>query len=74
MVFSFSLRVNCEGKTVSVVTKIRRNEYFKSAIVIGIIIAVVLGFFFGLQLALGTSVPVRVVESGSMCIPYDGGL
>jgi signal peptidase I len=57
---------------VSVLTKIRRNEYFKSALLIGIIIAVVLGFFFGLQLALGTSVPVRVVESGSMCIPYDG--
>lgn len=57
---------------MSVLTKIRRNEYFKSALLIGIIIAVVLGFFFGLQLALGTSVPVRVVESGSMCIPYDG--
>ena len=36
------------------------------------IVAIVLGFFFGLQLALGTSVPVRVVESGSMCVPYDG--
>jgi signal peptidase I len=57
---------------LSIVTRIRRNEYFKSAIVIGIIIAVVLGFFFGLQLALGTNVPVRVVESGSMCVPYDG--
>ena len=69
-VFIF-IKVNCEGKTVSVFTKIRRNEYLKSAILIGIIITVVLGFFFGLQLALGTSVPVRVVESGSMCIPYD---
>ena len=36
------------------------------------IVAIVLGFFFGLQLVLGTSVPVRVVESGSMCVPYDG--
>jgi signal peptidase I len=57
---------------LSVLTKIRRNEYFKSAIVIGLIVAVVLGFFFGLQLILGTAVPVRVVESGSMCVPYDG--
>jgi signal peptidase I len=57
---------------LSVFTKIRKNEYFKSAIVIVIIVAVVLGFFFGLQFALGTGVPVRVVESGSMCVPYDG--
>jgi signal peptidase I len=57
---------------LSVLTRIRRNEYFKSAIVIVIIVALVLGFFFGLQLALGTAVPVRVVESGSMCIPFDG--
>jgi len=55
---------------LSVATRIRRNEYVKSAIVIALIVAVVLGFFFGLQLVLGTAVPVRVVESGSMCIPY----
>lgn len=36
-------------------------------------VAVILGFFFGLHLVLGTAVPVRVVESGSMCVPYDGG-
>jgi len=57
---------------LSVFTRIRRNEYFKSAIVIALIVAVVLGFFFGLQFVLGTGVPVRVVESGSMCVPYDG--
>ena len=57
---------------MNVFTKIRRNEYFKSAIVILLIVVVVLGIFFGVQLALGTSVPVRVVESGSMCVPYDG--
>ena len=55
------------------VATIIRNEYVRSAIVIAIIIAVVLGLFFGLQFALGTSVPVRVVESGSMCVTYDGG-
>ncbi len=57
---------------MSVATKIRHNEYFKSTIVIAVIIVVVLAFFFGLAAALGTSVPVRVVESGSMCVPYDG--
>ena len=71
MPVSFPLRVKPEGKTLSVLTKIRRNEYFKSAIVIAIIVAVVLGFFFGIQLVLGTSVPVRVVESGSMSLPLN---
>ncbi len=50
--------------------KLRHNEYFKSAIVIMAIVGVVLGLFFGLGLALGSPVPVRVVESGSMCVPY----
>jgi signal peptidase I len=54
-----------------VVSRIRRNGHFKSAVVIGIIVAVVLGLFLGLQLALGTSVPVRVVESGSMSLPLN---
>jgi signal peptidase I len=57
---------------LSLATRIRRNEYIKSAIVIAIIVGLVLGFFFGLQLVLGTGVPVRVVESGSMCVPFDG--
>lgn len=52
--------------------KITRNEYVKSAVAIAIIVAVVLGFFFGLGFFLNTGVPVRVVESGSMCVPYDG--
>lgn len=37
-----------------------------------LIIAIVLGFFFGLQLGLHTSYPLLTVESGSMCVPYDG--
>ncbi len=52
--------------------KTSRKEYLKSAMVIGVIVVVVLGFFFGLRFALNTDVPVRVVESGSMCVPYDG--
>jgi signal peptidase I len=57
---------------LSIFVKIRRSEYFKSAIVILLIVAVVLGVFFSVQFALGTAVPIRVVESGSMCVPYDG--
>ena len=57
---------------MSALKKIRHNEYFKSAVVIIAILGLVLGFFFGLQIALNTSVPVRVVESGSMCVPYSG--
>ena len=53
--------------------KLWKNDYFKTAIAIALIVAIVFAFFFGLQLALGTPVPVRVVESGSMCVPYGGG-
>jgi len=49
-------------------TEIRRNKYVKYAVVIAAVLGVVLGFFFGSQLALGTVVPVRVVESGSMSL------
>lgn len=57
---------------MSALKKIRHNEYFKSAVVIIVILSLVLGFFFGLQVALNSPVPVRVVESGSMCVPYSG--
>jgi signal peptidase I len=49
-----------------------RKEYIKSIAAIAIIVIVVLGFFFGLGFALNVDVPIRVVESGSMCVPYDG--
>ena len=52
--------------------KLWKNEYFKTALAIGLIIAVIAGFYVGVALALGTTVPIRVVESGSMCVPYDG--
>ncbi|MCW3983436.1 MAG: hypothetical protein NWE96_05520 [Candidatus Bathyarchaeota archaeon] len=57
---------------MSILPKITRNENFKSILAIAIIVIIVLGFFFGLRFALNTDVPVRVVESGSMCVPYDG--
>jgi signal peptidase len=53
-------------------TKPSKSEYIKSAVAIAIIVALVLGFFFGLRFALNTDTPVRVVESGSMCVAYDG--
>jgi signal peptidase I len=52
--------------------KLWNNEYFKTALAIALIIVVIIGVFVGMQLALGASVPIRVVESGSMCVPYDG--
>jgi signal peptidase I len=57
---------------LNAITKITKNDYFKSAVAIAVVIAIVLGFFFGLRIALNTDVPVRVVESGSMCVPFDG--
>jgi signal peptidase I len=57
---------------VIAIQKFRKNEYFKTVVAIALIVAIAAGFFFGLQFALGTSVPLRVVESGSMCVPYDG--
>ncbi len=50
----------------------RKNGYFKTAVAIVLIVAIVLGFIFGLQFALHTSDPALTVESGSMSIPYDG--
>jgi signal peptidase I len=49
-----------------------KNNYFKTAIAILLIVALALGFFFGLELGLKTSYPLLTVESGSMSIPYDG--
>ncbi len=59
-----------EGAMVSNPPKITRNEYFKTAFAIAAVVIVILGFFFGLSVVLNTDTPVRVVESGSMCVPY----
>lgn len=55
---------------MSIPAKINRKEYLKSAITIAVIVIVILGFFVALSFALNAEVPVRVVESGSMCVPY----
>ncbi len=49
-----------------------RNDYFQTAVIIGLIVAIVLVFFYGSQLVLNTQYPTLTVETGSMCIPYDG--
>ncbi len=53
--------------------KLWKNDYFKTAIAIVLITAIVIVFFFGMQLVLGVAVPIRVVESGSMCIVQPSG-
>jgi len=52
--------------------KLSKSNYFKTIVTIVLIVAITGGFFLGMQLVLGTSAPLRVVESGSMCVPYDG--
>jgi len=59
------------GKSLIALKKWWKNDYFKTVVAIALIIGIVLGFFFGLQLGLHTSNPMLTVESGSMSIPYD---
>jgi signal peptidase I len=51
------------------IRRLWKNEYFKTAIMIVVILAVVLGFWFGFQSALGTQYPALAVASGSMSLP-----
>lgn len=64
--------IQCRGQSLIALKKMWKNDYFKTIIAFVLIIAIVLGFFFGLQLGLKTSYPLLTVESGSMSIPYDG--
>lgn len=47
-----------------------KNDFFQTAVIIGLIVAIVLGLFFGAQLALNTPYPTLTVETGSMCVPF----
>ena len=47
-----------------------RNEHFKTAVAIILVIAIVLGLFLGLRTFLNTPDPALTVVSGSMSIPY----
>ena len=57
---------------MSATKKLIKNDHFKTILPLVLIVGIILGGYFGLQFALGTAVPVRVVESGSMCVPYGG--
>ncbi len=52
--------------------KMWKNDYFKTVIAIILIVAIVLGFFFGSQLVLHTSYPALAVISPSMYITSNG--
>ena len=52
--------------------KLWKNEYFQTAVVIGLIVLVIFGFWYGSQVVLNTPYPALAVVSGSMCVPYDG--
>ncbi len=58
---------------LNALTKAKNKSYIKMAVPIALVFVLVIGFFFGLQFVLGNSTPLRVVESGSMCVLYDGG-
>ena len=53
------------------ISKIWHNANVKSVVAIFLIVGIVIGSYFGLQLGLNTSVPFRVVESGSMSLPLN---
>ena len=67
---NWNIQVSADGKKVIDLKKLWKNDYFKTAIAIVLIVVIIVGFFFGMQLVLGAAVPIRVVESGSMCVPY----
>ncbi|MDH5460408.1 MAG: hypothetical protein OEW71_05190, partial [Candidatus Bathyarchaeota archaeon] len=52
---------------VAKLKQIWENEYFKTAIMIVLMIAIVFGFWYGSQLVLNTQYPGLAVASGSMC-------
>ncbi len=49
------------------IKKLWKNEYFKTAVMVILIVVVVFGFWYGTQLALNTEHPALAVASGSMC-------
>lgn len=51
--------------------KLWKNEYIQTAVIIGLIVLIVLGFWFGVQMLLNTPYPALAVITGSMCIPQD---
>jgi signal peptidase I len=44
-----------------------KNEYFQTAVMIGLIVIIVFGFWYGSRAVLNTDYPMLAVASGSMC-------
>lgn len=53
--------------------KLSKNQYFQAATVAGLIGLIVLGFYFGSQIALNTNVPWAAVSIGSMNVQNQSG-
>lgn len=53
----------------STLERLWESEYFKTAIMIVVVIAIVFGFWFGAETVLGTKYPAEAVVSGSMSRP-----
>lgn len=54
--------------TAATLRRTWKNEYFKTAITVILIITIVFGFWFGLRWVLNTPYPALAVASGSMCM------
>jgi len=52
--------------------KLWKNEYIQTAAIIGLIVLIVLGFWFSVQTLLNTAYPALAVITGSMCTPQGG--
>ncbi|MEM3760732.1 MAG: hypothetical protein QXZ02_06460, partial [Candidatus Bathyarchaeia archaeon] len=48
-------------------SRLWKNEYFNTALMVILLIAIVLGFWYGSQMVLNTPHPFLAVASGSMC-------
>lgn len=60
----------------STMKRLWKNEYFQTAVMIGLIVIIVLGFWYGSRAVLNTDYPMLAVASGSMCMlpgPYCDG-
>lgn len=72
-VFSSILDTSCRTEGQPLVTQrlklLWKNEYFQTIIMIFLIVALVLGFWYGSRWVLNSDYPVLAVASGSMSLP-----
>jgi signal peptidase I len=66
------LRHSTEGNALTATfKKLRKNKYVQTAVIIGLIVLIVLGLWYSIQMALNTPYPALAVITGSMCVPQD---